>query len=244
MNYFRPAAAERLNLKDSVFTTAELQQVTAILIDSANISREKLNPADLLQSNDTIYKRALVAVSALSASSPDFKTYSAGIKPSLLTPLMNYLGTSGYYNPFTTEAQMNYQMPIFSRPFVACHEMSHQMGYGPEDEANFAGYRAAISSKDKLLRYSGYYLAVQEFMHTMRFTDTVVYKQLKKRISPVVIQDFKAERLYWLSYQNKLNVISSVFYDHFLKVNNQPEGLDTYNRMVSLVMAMYKEKRK
>jgi multisubunit Na+/H+ antiporter MnhB subunit len=242
MNYFRPSAAERLNLKDSTFTTAQLQAVTAILIDSANNCRARITPADLKQTNDTIYHRALKAVTALSNSSPNFKTYSPGIKPSLLTPLMNYIGTSGYYNPFTTEAQMNYQMPVFNRPFVACHEMSHQMGYGAEDEANFAGYMAATSSKDRLLRYSGYYLAVEEFMHTMRLTDTVIHKQLKLHISPQVKRDFKAERLYWLSYQNKINVITSVFYDNFLKANNQPEGLNTYNRMVSLVMAMYKKK--
>ncbi|WP_374949410.1 DUF3810 domain-containing protein [Mucilaginibacter sp.] len=241
MNYFRPGAAERLNLTDSAFTSADLQAVTRILIDSANTSRSRLTVVDKKQSNDMIYKAAISAVTKLSDSSVNFKTYSPDIKPSLLTPLMNYLGTSGYYNPFTTEAQMNYQMPVFNRPFVACHEMSHQMGYGAEDEANFVGYLAAISSKNKLLRYSGYYLAVGEFMHTMRQLDTVNHKQLKLLISPEVKKDFKAERLYWLSYQNQINVISSIFYDNFLKANNQPEGLDTYNRMVSLVMAMYRK---
>jgi hypothetical protein len=68
---------------------------------------------------------------------------------------------------------MNYQMPVFNRPFVACHEMSHQMGYGAEDEANFVGFLAATGSDDRLLRYSAYNVAVNEFMHTVRYTDTV-----------------------------------------------------------------------
>ena len=242
MNYFRPSAAERLNLKDSTFTTADLQAVTGRLIDSANNTRARLTGADTIQANDIIYSTAVKAINALSASSKNYLTYSPKIKPSLLTPVMNYLGTSGYYNPFTTEAQMNYQLPVFVRPFVACHEMSHQMGYGPEDEANFAGYMAAIGSKDRLLQYSGYYLAVQELMHNMRYKDTVVYKELKAKISPAVRADFKTERLYWLSYQNKINEISSIFYDNFLKANNQPEGLESYNRMVLLVMAYYGRK--
>jgi hypothetical protein len=243
MNYFRPSAAERLNLKDSAFTTAELQVVTTMLIDSANKSRAQLIPADLKQPNDSIYQTAKAAILALSNSSADFKTYSPEIKPSLLTPFMNYLGTSGYYNPFTSEAQMNYQLPIFTRPFVACHEMSHQMGYGAEDEANFAGYIAGIKSKDRLLQYSAYYLAMQEFMHSMRYKDSLVFKQLKLKISPNVRADVKTERDYWLSYQNKINTISSVFYDNFLKANNQPEGLNTYNRMVTLVMAYYRKRQ-
>ena len=242
MNYFRPGAAERLNLREHKFTVAELQAVTNILIDSANLTRNRASSSDFSQTNDTIYNRAKRAVLSLGSTSADFATYSPGIKPSLLTPLMNYIGTSGYYNPFTTEAQLNYEQPVFARPFVACHEMSHQMGYGPEDEANFVGFLAAIASKDKLLRYSAYHLAVGEFMFTMRGADSVLHKQLKTRISPAVKSDFKKERLYWQGYQNKANVVTGIFYDNFLKVNNQPQGLDTYNKMVTLVMAMYRTK--
>lgn len=240
LNYFRPSAGERLNLRDSTYTKAELQKVTTILIDSANASRARVTAADLQRGNDSIYKTAVRAVVKLSGTSAEFSTYSPAVKPSLLTPLLNYISTSGYYNPFTGEAQMNYQMPVFNRPFVACHEMSHQMGYGAEDEANFVGFLAASRSDDKLLRYSAYNVAVNEFMHTVRYTDTVVFKQLRTRISPGVLADFKEERLYWLSYQNKLNTFTSIFYDNFLKVNNQPQGLDTYNRMVLLIMAMYR----
>jgi hypothetical protein len=55
-------------------------------------------------------------------------------------------------------------------------------------------------------------------------------------------QDFVTERAYWMAYQSKAEVITSIFYDHFLKVNNQPQGLATYNRMILLVMAKYKER--
>ena len=137
---------------------------------------------------------------------------------------------------------MNYEMPVFDRPVTACHEMSHQMGYGPEDEANFVGFLAGIGSKDRLLRYSAYYLAVDEFMHALRYRDSTANNQLKPRISLAVHNDFKAERKYWLAYQGKADILSSLFYDRFLKVNNQPQGLDTYNRMVLLVMAMYGKK--
>lgn len=241
LNYFRPSAAERLNLKDSTFAAADLQTVTQILIDSANATRARITPADLRQSNDSIYHSSVIAMKAMAKTSSNFKTYSPDIKPSLLTPVMNYISTSGYYNPFTTEAQINYEMPVFNRPFVACHEMSHQLGYGPEDEANFVGYLAATASGNRLLRYSAYYLAVEEFMHSMRRVDTITYKQLKLKISKEVKEDFRQERFYWLAYQNKINALTGLFYDNFLKVNNQPEGLETYNRMVALVMAMYKK---
>jgi len=242
MNYFRPSAGERLNLGDSNYTTGRLSAVTAMLIDSANACRARVTPADLLQSNSSIYETAVRAVNKLSDDSVNFRTYHPGIKSSILTPLLNYIGTSGYYNPYTGEAQMNYQMPVFERPVTACHEMSHQMGYGPEDEADFVGFLAAIGSHDRLLRYSAYHLAVDEFMHALRYRDSSANNALKPSISLAVHNDFKAERAYWLLYQGKAGILSSIFYDKFLKANNQPHGLETYNRMVLLVMALYREK--
>lgn len=240
MNYFRPSAGERLNLRDTSYTTANLKAVTAMLIDSANATRARLTPADLNQPNKTIYQTAVLAISKLSADSAQFRAIHPGVKPSMLTPILNYIGTSGYFNPFTGEAQINYQMPVFNRPVVACHEMSHQMGYGPEDEADFAGFLAGINSHDKLLRYSAYHLAVDEFMHALYYRDSLANKALKPRVSKAVHQDFVDERAYWRTYQSKAEVITSIFYDKFLKVNNQPQGLDTYNRMILLVMAMYR----
>jgi hypothetical protein len=240
MNYFRPPAGERLNLRDTGYTTAGLIKVTTMLIDSANVTRARVTPADLHQSNDSIYHAAIGAVKKLSDDSVNFRTWYPDIKPSLLTPLMNYMGTSGYYDPFTGEAQINYQVPIFERPFIACHELSHQVGFATEDEANFGGFIAGIGSKDRLLRYSAYNLVVEECMYALFFRDSLEFKKLKPRISLPVHNDYKAERVYWQTYQSKLNHISGIFYDHFLKENNQPQGLGTYNRMVLLVMAKYR----
>ena len=241
MNYFRPPAGELLNLRDSSYTTTDLETVTAMLIDSANICRARVTHTDLAQNNSVIYQNAIEAVRKLSNNSANFRTYKPGVKPSMLTPFLNLIGTSGYYNPFTGEAQINYQMPVFDRPVTACHEMSHQMGYGTEDEANFAGFLAGIGSHDRLLRYSAYHLAVDEFMYALRYRDSSANNALKPRISIAVHNDFKEERVYWLAYQSNLNVLTSIFYDDFLKANNQPQGLNTYNRMVLLVMALYRK---
>ncbi|RYZ97001.1 MAG: DUF3810 domain-containing protein [Sphingobacteriaceae bacterium] len=243
MNYFRPPAAERLKLQDTVYSLTELKAITALMIDSANATRARLQHADIKVDNDSIYHIAIAAVDTLSKTSANFRTYYPKVKPSLLTGVTNYLGTSGYYNPFTGEAQVNYRMPVFIRPFVACHELSHQMGFGPEDEANFAGFVAGVGSKDRLLRYSAYYSGMTEFMYALRSADSLEFKRYKKRISKNVLADLKAERTYWQYYAGRVEVVSSLFYDSYLKANNQPQGLMTYNQMITLVMAWYREKR-
>lgn len=242
MNYFRPSMNERLQLTDTSYTTQQLAEVAEQMIDSANSSRLRLTTSDTLQNSDTIYSRAIAAIKVLSKDSSNFRTYSPQIKPSLITPLLNYLSTSGYYNPFTSEAQLNYQVPLYERPVTVCHELSHQTGWAAEDEANFAGFLAAIGSKDRLLRYSAWQMAMEECMHALRYRDTAENNRLKKLISPIVRYDILAARRYWLSFHGNLGRMSGAFYDDFLKVNNQPHGLDTYNQMVLLLVAWEKSR--
>ncbi|MGN6179943.1 MAG: DUF3810 domain-containing protein [Mucilaginibacter sp.] len=243
LNYFRPSAAERLKLTDTDYSTQQLAAIAEVLIDSANITRSRLQKNDTTQNNAAIDQTAIGAVKNLSAASPDFYTYHPRIKSSLFSWLLNYMGTSGYYNPFTSESQLNSGMPFFIKPFVACHEMSHQMGYGAEDEANFVGFLAGVNSNDRLLRYSVYHEAVGEFMFDLMVRDSVLHKQVRACISPQLHHDFVVERAYWHQYQSQIETISSLFYDNFLKANNQPQGLMTYNRMIRLVISWHGKKK-
>jgi len=239
MNYFRPPAAKILALQDTAYTFNRLQTITHLLIDSTNANRALLSPTQEKQSNKVIYQNAVAAVKQLGQKHKALQSVYPAVKPAMFTPVINYMGTSGYFNPFSSEAQINYAMPVVNRPVTACHEMAHQMGFAREDEANFVGFLAAKDSPDRLLRYSAYYMAMQEFMHQVYRRDTVVYHQLKASISVPVKNDIKADRLYWEHYQNQTSYLFSLFYDRFLKINNQPEGLQTYNRMINLTMAYY-----
>jgi hypothetical protein len=78
-------------------------------------------------------------------------------------------------------------------------------------------------------------------MYALRATDSLEFKRYKKRISKHVMADLKTERAYWQYYAGRLEVISSIFYDNYLKANNQPQGLMTYNKMITLVMAWYRK---
>jgi hypothetical protein len=241
MNYFRPPAAKILNLQTNGYTFIQLQVVTRLLIDSTNANRALITFTEETENNSTIYKNAVTAIEQLGAQNNSLKSIYPAVKPAMFTPIINYMGTAGYFNPFSSEAQINYNMPVVNRPVTACHEMAHQMGFAREDEANFIGFLAGKNSADRLLKYSAYYMATQEFMHQVYSRDSVTYKLLKAKLSPVVRNDIKNENEYWEHYQNQLGNLSGLFYDKFLKMNNQPEGLRTYNRMINLTMAYYEK---
>ncbi len=242
LNYFRPPAAVLLRLPQQEYNLNELTQVTRLLIDSTNATQRayKLS-AQKNQIKPHYFDIASDAIQKLPAQFSLLKSYRPAVKSALFTPLINYMATSGYFNPFTGEAQVNYQMPLINTPVTACHEMAHQMGFAREDEANFIGFLAAKQSSDQLTRYSAYYLAMQEFMRQVRRRDTVAFNQLKKQLSQPVKNDLKADRLYWEHYENQIGYVTGIFYDNFLKANNQPQGLLTYNRMIYLTMAYYRK---
>lgn len=241
LNYFRQPAAIRLQLRDTSYTVDDLKSVTLMMIDSANFYRTKVDTQDMQLGNTAIIQMATLAIDQMGLSNQAFRIYKPKLKRSLISPLLNYLSTSGYYNPFTSESQINYQMPVFIRPFVACHEISHQIGFAFEDEANFAGFVAGTQSHDYLLRYSAYYVGMQEFLHALHRQDSVTFKTLKPCISPKVKHDLLTEFDYWRKYEGQISWLSSIFYNDYLKANNQPKGLATYNQMIRLAMALYKK---
>jgi len=242
LNYYRPPAAQLLGLNDTSYTIKNVDSVTAILIDSANAYRARLDTFSFHQSNADIYRHAVAAVKKQSGAGPEFRVISPGIKSSWFSYLLNYMGTSGYYNPFTTESQLNYMMPVFDKPFIASHELSHQTGFAREDEADFAGFAAGINADDHLQRYSAYYAGVGEFMRYLRRRDTLAHRRLRLKISSQVMEDFKTDSAYWTKYEGGAERVSGIFYDRFLKANNQPHGLRTYNRMILLTMAYYRKR--
>lgn len=242
LNYFRIPASERLNLSGFNYSNAELYQLTSAFIDSANNLRAEIRPEQWPQNDSEIYSESARTIRELHAPYNPSNHSVPEIKSSLLSPLMNYFGTAGYFNPFTGEAQINSEIPVYLKAFVACHEMAHAIGYGREDEASFIGFISAGKSRNRLVRYSAYYLAAQEFMYETGRLDTMMFKTLKNKISPEFMADLKNERAHWEQYRGTLRRFSSIFYDNYLKANKQPEGLKSYNRMIILTLAYYKKR--
>lgn len=242
MNYFRYSTAQRLELDRKDYGMKELVPAAGYLIEKANHYRASISQEEMEETaNREIYKLAAQAYRNLGKSNPAFAIRHPKVKPALFTPLINFMGVAGYFNPFTGEAQLNYAMPTHVMPFVACHEIAHQAGFGPEDAASFAGFLAGTHSESKLLQYSVYYTAMKDVLHTISRIDRKVYADLYARISPEIKKDLDTEYYYWAYYRGPVDAISDFFYDHFLKANNQPKGLQTYNEMIGLLIAYYQK---
>jgi hypothetical protein len=137
----------------------------------------------------------------------------------------------GYYNPFTGEAQVNANLPKFMLPFVIMHEMAHQYGVGAEDDANLLAYVLSMKSNDNGLRYSASF-NIWLYAHSMlRQRDTVAANEIKAMLNPITLGHIDTLRALRRKYRGDFSKYSGRAYDSYLKLNNQKDGIESYDKV-------------
>lgn len=243
LNYNRIGIARQLGLNMKKYSVEELDTLTAVL-------QRRLNTYILLTNSlqrDSFYKKRNLfreSSEAYSEVSPEyaFLKYSPkSIKPSLFSYAGNILGFTGYYNPFSGEAQVNTTVPVFTQPFIACHEIGHQLGYGKENEANFSGFLACRRHPSVAFRYSVYFDMYNYTIGELFRKDSSAAKNFVDSLNPLVKKDFKEVREFFNRYQNPIEPIISWMYSGYLKANRQPAGRETYSQVVAFLIAYQKK---
>ncbi|RYZ83665.1 MAG: DUF3810 domain-containing protein, partial [Proteobacteria bacterium] len=191
-------------------------------------------------SQEQVFELNQKGYARLSGKYPYLNAGRKSLKKSLISLQLSYMGFSGYLNPFTNEAQVNDMGPMYSFPATASHEMAHQIGYASESEANFVGFLAAVNNEDKLMQYSGYTLALKYCIRSLDAQDEKLADSLFATINPGIRKNFKESRDFWKAYESFVEVGFKMFYDNFLKLNKQDEGLESYSRFVDLMVNYYK----
>lgn len=242
LNYARLGIAHQLQLSNSKYSTQELHDITCEILDKLNDSRLSLGDSNYqYPSNTIIYHQAFNAYQTTNRSFPFISYQHFSVKPSLLSSMVSYAGYSGYYNPFSGEAQLNTDLPKFITPFVTCHEMAHQLGYASESEANFVGFLAASHSNNPLFVYSAYFdifMSANGELFVQDFYSAILNL---KQLNIVTKRDRKAYRDYVLGKQNNMQPVMSIIYDQYLKANQQKSGIKSYNEVIGWLIA-YKKK--
>jgi hypothetical protein len=251
LNYDRLGIAHQLLISKQSYTKEEVTILTNQLIDKVNEYRRELKDTVLpVRSLDSIYKEAYQAYQTASYEFAFLNYRNRSVKGSLFSVIGDYMGFSGYYNPFTGEAQLRTDIPRVLIPYIACHEMAHQLGYASESEANFVGYLAASASKDPYFLYSVYldmfsYAQGEEIFLYGKEKDfkqfEQVIKQNRMRLDTLVKQDRRAIREFFNKRKNRISPAVSNLYDQYLKMNKQSEGVNSYNEVIGWLIAYQKK---
>ncbi|MBL0356842.1 MAG: DUF3810 domain-containing protein [Chitinophagaceae bacterium] len=242
INYNRMGITRQLGIKLEKYTTRDLITVDSLLLIKVNESKSSLLINGLSGvSNSETFAAAQKAYSAIADKYPFLEYQPSSIKASIWGWAGNYIGFTGYYNPFTGEAQLNTTVPAFLKPYTSCHEIAHQLGYAKENEANFVGYLAAAASPDTLLHYSVY---LDLFLYTQRnlfYADSAMTKSLSEQLLPEVKADLKEWKKFNEAHQSPLEPIFRLLYGMYLENNQQPSGILSYDEVTGFLVAYYKK---
>lgn len=153
-------------------------------------------------------------------------------KKTLLAPFFRASGTDGMHAPFMLETLLNPDLTPAERPAVLAHEWAHLSGYAPEDDASFVGVVAALRA-DAGSRYSAWLTLTFETTNQLKRGDRqrvlaaldagprrdqqAILARLASRVEPV-------QRVSWLTY------------DRYLKSQGVPDGIQSYSRVVELLI--------
>ena len=239
LNYYRIPVSKQMNLKVDTVLLEDHLSVLDSHINRANQLRGEIN----FENQDR--NKIDLEVQQIMKEDQTFAMLSktqVKIKSPFIGPMASYFGVSGYFNPFSNEAHVNTEMPLPSYPFTVAHELSHQMGIGFEDECNFIAFVKMKENPKPSFQYSAYYESVNYLLRTLYLVDKSLFESYKAKLSPLVVADIKSEQEYWKNYSGWISDISAVFYNQYLKHNNQAEGMARYGMVSRLIIAYEKQK--
>ncbi|MBP5159993.1 MAG: DUF3810 domain-containing protein [Lachnospiraceae bacterium] len=165
-------------------------------------------------------------------------------KSLVLSRGLSHLNITGFFFPFTVEANVNTDIPDYSTAFVMCHELSHTKGFMREDEANFIGCVACEESDNDLLAYSGYMEALILSGNALYKSDPKLYDEVRPYYREGVLRDLEDNSRYWAEFKDtKASEIGEKMNDTYLKANAQSDGIKSYGRAVDLLLARFRKNR-
>ncbi len=166
-------------------------------------------------------------------------------KTMLFTPFISMVGVTGSMGPFFCEFTLNGDLLPANYPATYAHELAHLLGITSEAEANFYAYEVCTRSKEKEIRFSGYFSILGHVLsNARRLLTQEEYTKLFQTIRPEIIQLARDEQAYWSAkYSPLIGKIQDWIYDLYLKGNKIASGRKNYSEVVGLLMSYENWKR-
>ncbi|MCU7548864.1 DUF3810 domain-containing protein [Chitinophagaceae bacterium LB-8] len=243
LNYDRQGIATQLQLDVQPYSVEDLRLLTSVLQERVNnyaTGVDSLKRVELNKSRN-LFRAAVASYQQVNGKYPFLAYEGPSIKASFFSNIGHYFGFTGYYNPFSGEAQLKTTIPFFLKPFVVTHEIAHQLGYGKENEANFVAFLVGRQASNIEIRYSIYFEMYLYAFSDLSRKDTAAARKFRETLHPQVKRDLEAFSNYLYRTRNIIEPVVSSFYDQFLKWNSQPKGKKTYNEVVTWLIAYGKK---
>lgn len=236
--YHSTDLAQKTGLGLNGITTEQLTNVTKIFAEKANeLSGQVKRDADRHFIVDTDYDFELSKgiYSNIVNEFPQLSGTSYPPKAMIYSKVMTMIGFTGVYISLTGETNINVDAPAALIPATIAHEMAHQRGINSEDEANFVGIAACITSNITVYEYSGYLDGLIYLTNALNKVDPAATSEIMSTFNDDVIRDWTDNSEYWSRFESPAAEAVSAMYDGFLKSNGEELGVSSYGACVDML---------
>ena len=233
---------EKSGLTTAPVTADQLAQVTAYFAD-----RLALSAGEVPRDGDGVcrldYRQLLTgsesSLDVLTEEFPFLDAKTGRAKAFGCSCALSALRFTGFYFPFTGEANVNTDSPSAFLPATVCHEMAHQRGITAEEECNFIGILAATRCADPVYRYSGWLEGYVYLSNALYRADPDRSRAIRETLPETVIADLRADNTYWAAFRGPVSQASESVYDAFLKTNGDASGIRSYGMVTDLLVTYF-----
>ncbi len=249
VNYHRVSVADYRGITVRDSSKEELYGLCTELAEQAAELRAELTEYEdedgvlrLPVSNRELSKQVQKAYEDLSVELPVLEGMYPAPKCITSSKMFSAMEITGVFTCWTMEANVNVDIPDYSRAYTMAHELSHLHGFMREDEANFLAYLACMSSGEPLVRYSGTMLALIYAGNALAGQNMELYGELWATYHEGMVRDLRDNSAYWEQYEDTvISETADKVNDVYLKANEQEDGVKSYGRVVDLLLAEYRE---
>lgn len=153
-------------------------------------------------------------------------------KQTWLAPYFRRAGIDGMTDPFFLETLLVPNLVDVERPAALAHEWGHLAGLADESEASFFGWLTCLAG-DSPARYSGW---VALYPHLLGGVSEGGRAAIQKQLAPGPREDFRRIAARLEETDPRIRSAANTTYDKFLKANRVPEGIESYDAVVRLVL--------
>ena len=231
-------------LESGEVSVEQLRTVTAFFASLANETAELVErDAEGVCATDrqAVLERSGGLYAALEADFPCLEGPPLRAKGLMLSRLLSYTDFTGFFFPFTGEANVNTDFPPALFAATVAHELAHQRGVAKEQEANFVAVLACLRNDDPDFTYSAALLAYTYLGNALAQADREGWQEIYSGLSDLVLRDFEADNAYWARFRTPVRTVSNTVYENFMYSYDQTLGLRSYGACVDLLVNYYYE---
>ena len=242
VNYYADGFQEKSGIYAQPVTVEELERVATYFAENVGELADQVERDEngvFAVDRDDIFAESTAVYENISQEFPFLAREDRVPKKMFFSRLFSAMNFTGFYFPFTGEANVNVHAPGCMVPATIAHELAHQRGIASEQECNFLAIAASTASDSPVYQYSGYLMGYIHLGNALYRADRDRWEQVYALLPEEVVADLRYHSAYWDQFEGLTAQVSQQIYDTTLRSYGEERGIQSYGTVVDLLVAYY-----